>query len=363
MIKFLDLHAQYMGIKDEIDFVINDVISKSIFIGGEYLDRFEQEFSTYIDTRHCVGVGNGTDALEIAIHALNLPKNSEIIVPANSFIASSEAVTRNGHKVVFCDVDKDNFTIDINKLEQYVSKSTAAIIAVHLYGQPCDVDGLNDIAKKYGLRIIEDCAQAHGATYKNKKVGTYGDISAFSFYPGKLLGAYGDGGAILTDDVDLANKCRTHANHGRTSKYDHVVEGRNSRLDNLQAAILSVKLKYLDDWIKVRRHVAEKYSKDLSTIVDIELPREIDNSRHAYHLYVIKHPRRDDLMSYLKNAGIACGLHYPVTLPNSGAYSDQSSLKNCVVAEQLSSRIMSLPIGEHMNDEMVDEVIAGIISY
>ena len=259
MVKFLDLKFQYQSIKPEIDEAIQNVIENSAFIGGKNVAQFEDSFSNYVGTDYCIGVGNGTDALEIAIEALEMPIGSEIIVPANSFIASSEAVTRSGHKVVFVDIDAESYVVSIKDLKKRITPKTKAIMAVHLYGHPCNMDELAKISKKYNLYIIEDCAQAHGAEYKGKRVGGIGDIAAFSFYPGKNLGAYGDGGAITTNNLDLSVQCRKIANHGRISKYDHDFEGRNSRLDGLQAAILNVKLKYLNVWIEKRINVANLY--------------------------------------------------------------------------------------------------------
>jgi len=247
-IPFLDLKLQYLSIKDEIDLAVSNVINNTAFIKGENVSNFEINFAKYQNAKYCIGVGNGTDALEIAIESLQLPKNSEIIVPANSFIASSEAVTRSGHKVIFCDCNNNNYTISIKSLKSKITDNTRAIIAVHLYGHPCDMDGIYNVIGTKNIKVIEDCAQAHGAEYKGKKIGSIGDISAFSFYPGKNLGAYGDGGAILTNNKELSQKCIMIANHGRIDKYDHQFEGRNSRLDGLQAAILNVKLKYLDIW-------------------------------------------------------------------------------------------------------------------
>ena len=272
MIKFLDLSAQYQSIKPEIDQAIQAVISESAFIGGHYVKQFEKEFSDYIDVKHCVGVGNGTDAIEIALEALNMPGGSEVIVPANSFIASSEAVTRQGHRVVFADADKDSYVLSIEDVKKRITPNTKAIMAVHLYGHPCDMDALLGLAEEHNLYIIEDCAQAHGAEYKGKKVGSIGHVATFSFYPGKNLGAYGDGGAITTNDDELAKKARMIANHGRIAKYDHDFEGRNSRLDGIQAAILSVKLKYLNAWTEQRIKIADLYMELLQDEKNIILP-------------------------------------------------------------------------------------------
>jgi dTDP-4-amino-4,6-dideoxygalactose transaminase len=320
MVKFLDLKSQYQSIKPEIDKAIQGVIESSAFIGGKHVAQFEDSFSNYVGAGYCIGVGNGTDALEIAIEALDLPKGSEIIVPANSFIASAEAVTRAGHKVVFCDANSDDYTIKIKDVENRITDQTSAIMAVHLYGHPCDMDPLLKIAKTYGLKVIEDCAQAHGAEYKSKKVGAIGDVGCFSFYPGKNLGAFGDGGAIITNSEELSVKCRMIANHGRVAKYDHEFEGRNSRLDGIQAAILSVKLNYLEDWNDNRIKIAEYYSKQLSAVADIALPVKQKWAKQVYHLFVIRVNDRDKFKIKMNSLGIETGVHYPVALPNLPAF-------------------------------------------
>lgn len=360
MVKFLDLKSQYQSIKPEIDEAIQSVIENSAFIGGEYVAQFEDNFSNYVGVDYCIGVGNGTDALEIAIEALDIPIGSEIIVPANSFIASSEAVTRSGHKVVFVDIDTESYVISIEDLKKRIKPKTKAIMAVHLYGHPCNMDELAKIAKEYNLYIIEDCAQAHGAEYKGKKVGGIGDIATFSFYPGKNLGAYGDGGAITTNNLELSVQCRKIANHGRTAKYDHDFEGRNSRLDSLQAAILNVKLKYLDGWIDKRIQVADKYLLKLDEVEDITLPVRQDWAKQAYHLFVIRTNRRDELKSYLTEKDIQTGVHYPISLPKLKAYQYTKQANDQIFANASDTSLLSLPIGEHLTDEDILYVTSAI---
>ena len=347
MIKFLDLKSQYDSIKDEIDEAIKNVINETAFIGGKYVAQFEEEFSSYQEAKHCIGVGNGTDALEIAIESLNLPKGSEIIVPANSFIASSEAITRTGHKVVFCDCDESNYTISIPSLKSKITDNTKAIMAVHLYGHPCDMDEILALANEFNLKVIEDCAQAHGAEYKSKRVGSIGDIGTFSFYPGKNLGAYGDGGAIVTNNDDLAKKCKMIANHGRIEKYNHEFEGRNSRLDGLQAAILSVKLKHLDNWTEARIKVADYYLENLKDLDGIILPKRENWAKQVYHLFVIRTKKRDDLQKYLKENDISSGVHYPISLPKLGAYNYTNQANEDFFANRSDRELLSLPIGDH----------------
>ena len=363
MVKFLDLKSQYYDIQPEIDKAIQNVIENSTFIGGEHVAQFEDSFSNYVGTDYCIGVGNGTDALEIAIEALDMPIGSEIIVPANSFIASSEAVTRSGHRVVFVDIDTESYVISIEDLKKRITLKTKAIMAVHLYGHPCDMDELAKIAKEYNLYIIEDCAQAHGAEYKGKRVGGIGDIATFSFYPGKNLGAYGDGGAITTNNLELSTQCRKIANHGRTAKYDHDFEGRNSRLDSLQAAILNVKLKYLDGWIDKRIQVADKYLLELDGVEDITLPVKQDWAKQAYHLFVIRTNRRDELKSYLTEKDIQTGVHYPISLPKLKAYQYTKQANDQMFANASDTSLLSLPIGERLTSEDTTHVINSIKSF
>lgn len=360
MIKFLDLYGQYINIKGEIDAAIQQVICDAAFIGGPAVRAFEQNFAFYQQAEFCVGVANGTDAIEIALEALNLPSGSEVIVPANSFIASSEAVSRAGHRVVFADIDPQSYTLDPLDVVRRIGTRTAAMVVVHLYGHPCDLDRLLEIAHNNNLKVIEDCAQAHGAEYKNQRVGAIGDIGTFSFYPGKNLGAYGDGGAILTNDGELAKRCRMIANHGRIDKYNHEFEGRNSRLDGIQAAILNVKLKHLDTWIEKRNLIARQYIKGLSDIKEVSLPSIHPEVKHAFHLFVIRTKHRDVLAKHLNKASIQTGIHYPIALPKLSAYSYLNQSREQMIAMQQDSQLLSLPIGEHLSYDQVEEVIHAI---
>lgn len=355
MIKFLDLKKQYLSIKDEIDAAIKEVLDTQYFVGGPVVKRFEKNFAAYQGAKYCVGVGNGTDALEIAIESLDIPKGSEIIVPANTFIATSEAVTRSGHKLKFCDC-KNDYTISPDSFELNITPKTKAVIVVHLYGKPCEMDSIMQIVNKHNLKLIEDCAQAHGAEYKGKRVGTFGDIATFSFYPGKNLGAYGDAGAIITNSDDIAYKCSMIRDHGSMRKYLHEFEGRNSRLDAIQAAILDAKLKYLDEWINDRNRVASLYQNELKNILEIVLPPADNTQRHSYHLFVIRTTKRDALAEYLNNNDVQTGMHYPIALPNQPAYSYMElndSIKNAV---QWDKELLSLPMGEHLYDSEVKKV-------
>ena len=360
MIKMIDLAAQYQSIKPEIDAAIANVIYDSAFIGGKYVKNFEQQFATYIKSKYCIGVGNGTDALEIAIEAANLPPNSEIIVPGNSFIASSEAVTRCGHKVVFADVDHDCYTLTAEAVRSKLTERTKAIIAVHLYGHPCDMDALLEICSERDLTLIEDCAQAHGAEYKGRSIGTIGHLAAFSFYPGKNLGAYGDAGAITTQDEVLATNARMIANHGRVAKYDHKFEGRNSRLDGLQAAILSAKLPCLDRWTQRRIEIADYYLQHLAGISSLILPLRKPWARQVYHLFVVRTAMRDELRAFLLERGIETGVHYPVALPKLSAYDYLGVPDGNAFYNNADATLLSLPIGEHLSLDDAAAVVSGI---
>jgi dTDP-4-amino-4,6-dideoxygalactose transaminase len=262
-IPFVDLKSQYDSIKNEIDSAITEVISKSAFVGGPFVESFEKSFAFFCGVKHCVGVGNGTDALFIALKTLGIKQGDEVITAANSFIATSEAISLTGGRVVFVDINPTTFNIDVEKIEEKINSKTKVIIPVHLYGQPADMDPILRIAKKYNLKVIEDAAQAHGALYKGRPVGSMGDVACFSFYPGKNLGAYGDGGAIVTNDDGFAIKARMFSNHGRVGKYDHELEGVNSRLDGVQAAVLSAKLRHLPQWNESRRKNASLYNETL----------------------------------------------------------------------------------------------------
>ena len=358
-IPFVDLKAQYYSIKEEIDNAISCVIQDSAFIGGKYAKAFEQSFADYVGVKNCVGVGNGTDALCIALKALGISDGDEVITVANSFIATSEAITMTGARVVFVDCDKDSYNIDIDKLEQVITSKTKAIIPVHLYGQPAEMDKIADVASKHNLYVVEDAAQAHGADYQGQRIGTIGDMACFSFFPGKNLGAYGDAGAIVTNDDNLARKARMIANHGRIEKYNHEFEGTNSRLDGLQAAILDVKLKYLDKWTERRRTIAKMYDAGLKDIVIT--PNVLPDVKHVYHLYVIRAKNRDRVKELLAEKGIATGIHYPIPLPFLEAYSYLGHKPaDFPVTYSMKDEILSLPIHGDMTDEQVEHVIASL---
>lgn len=359
-IPLVNLKAQYESIYQEIDDSINRVIKDTAFIGGEYCSAFEHEFAAFCHAENCVGVGNGTDALFFVLKAIGIGTGDEVITAANSFIATSEAITATGAKVVFVDCEPDTYTIAVSKIESKITSRTRAIIPVHLYGQPADMDEINTIAHKYGLFVLEDAAQAHGAFYKNKRVGTLGNAACFSFYPGKNLGAYGDGGAIVTNDTSLAEKCRMLANHGRLEKYTHKIEGYNSRLDGLQAAILSVKLKYLDEWNRARNRVADYYQQRLIN-TPVSLPFKSSFVQHAYHLYVLCVDARDELQKKFKEEGVSTGIHYPIPLPHQPAYQYLGHKKgDFTVCEQLAGKILSLPMYPELTNQELDYIIEKI---
>jgi dTDP-4-amino-4,6-dideoxygalactose transaminase len=361
-IPLVDIKSQYESIKEEIDNVVSEVISQSAFIGGPYVKSFESAFAVYCGVKHCIGVGNGTDAIFIALKALGIGAGDEVITVANSFIATSEAITMTGARVVFVDIDPKTYNIDTNKIAEKITSRTKAIIPVHLYGQPADMDPILALAKKNNLKIVEDCAQAHGAVYKGRTIGSIGDMACFSFYPGKNLGAYGDAGAIVTNNAEPAQKARMLANHGRIGKYDHEIEGVNSRLDGLQAAILGVKLNHLEGWSESRRKNAYLYNKYLKG-TDLVTPAEIDNVKAVYHLYVVrvKKELRQGLQEQLNSKGISTGIHYPIALPNLKAYSYLNHDGNeFPEATKASEEILSLPIYPELTKEQIQYIAEGI---
>lgn len=359
-VKFLNLQKQYQSLKHEMDKAVLGVIQEAAFIGGPLVKNFEAQFADMIGVPFCVGMANGTDALEIAIESLGLEPGSEVIVPANSFIASSEAVTRSGLKVVFCDCNSDDFTLSIESLKSKITAKTKAVVVVHLYGHPCEMDGVLELANQHGLLIIEDCAQAHLAAYKGKKVGSIGDISAWSFYPGKNLGAYGDAGAITTHSESLAKKCRMIANHGRLEKYNHLFEGRNSRLDGLQAAVLLVKMPHLSQWTLKRQAIAAYYDEQLKSCQGLILPKVQPEVSHVYHLYVVKTEKRDALQQFLKERGIETGVHYPIALTKLEAYKTHELANEDWIANRQDAQLLSLPMGEHLEEDELAWVVQSV---
>ena len=348
-IKFLDLYKQSLPIRNQIKKKINSCIRESNFIKGKEVNLFENNFKSYLGVKYCLGVANGTDALEIAIRSLNLKKNSEIIVPANSWISSAEAVLSNNLKLKFVDVD-ETCNICIKDLKKKISKQTSAIIVVHLFGNPANILNISKYCKQFNIKIIEDCAQAHGATVKNKKMSTIGDVATFSFFPSKNLGCFGDGGAIVTNKKDTFLTCKKIANHGGLKKNKNEIVGRNSRLDNIQAAILNIKLKKLDKWIKIRHEQANLYKLELKNVGDLIFVEKLKNTRSSNYVFVIKTKKRDQLRAFLEKKKIETHIHYPKSLPELKVFK-KKYFKSCsqMRAVSLSKQILSLPIGEHLS--------------
>jgi dTDP-4-amino-4,6-dideoxygalactose transaminase len=354
-VPFVDLHAQYLGIKAEIDSAITAVIAECAFIRGRHVDAFERAWADVLKVKHCVSCANGTDALYIAMRGLGIKPGDEVITTAHSWIATSETITQAGGRVVFCDTRQDIFNIDPSLIEAKITKATVGIIPVHLCGQPADMNEIMAIAKKHNLWVVEDCAQAHLARYKGRLVGTFGNAATFSFYPGKNLGAYGDAGCIVTNDDALADRTATFARHG--GKGEHVMEGINSRMDGLQAAILNVKLPHLPAWTTARRRVAARYDDLLTGIDSLATPKVADDRSHVYHLYVVATDKRDSLRKALADSEITTSLNYPKALPFYPAYAYLGHKPaDFPAAYRNQSRILSLPIFPEMTEEMIDYV-------
>jgi dTDP-4-amino-4,6-dideoxygalactose transaminase len=355
-VKFVDLQKQYQAIKNEVDSAMGLVLERADFILGREVTWFEEEFARYCEAEYAVGVDNGTSALELSLRVLDVGPGDEVIVPANSFIASASAVSFTGATPVFIDVDPASYNMDTQQIAQRITPRTKAILPVHLYGQPADMDPIMEMAERYGLFVVEDACQAHGAHYKERRVGTIGHVAAFSFYPGKNLGAYGDGGAIVTNDPSIANRLRILRNCGQREKYNHVYPAYNRRLDTLQAAILRVKLRYLDKWNALRRQWAFLYNQLLDG-ADVATPIEIPDVEHVYHLYVVQAANRDGLQAQLQADGVATGIHYPVPIHLQPAYADLGHEKGSFpVTEQAATRILSLPMFAELTQEDVEFV-------
>lgn len=363
-VPFADLHQQYLSLRTEIDGAIADVIRTSAFIRGPYVEKFEHEFAAAMDAQHCVSCANGTDAIYIAMHALGVKPGDEVITTAQSWISTSESITQAGGRPVFCDLDPDTHTIDAAQIESRITANTVGIIPVHLYGQPADMNAIMSIAERHGLWVIEDCAQAHLATVGGRKVGSFGNVATFSFYPGKNLGAMGDAGAITTNDADLARKMGMFARHGGLVKGEHFIEGINSRLDGLQAAILSVKLPHLEKWTRRRQEVAASYDRDLGQIAGVTIPKVATGRTHVYHLYVIQHERRDELQAHLKKQGVQTAINYPTALPFLPCYNYLGYRpEDFPVAYRSQSRILSIPISAEIPEDQRRAVVEAINSF
>lgn len=367
VVPFIDLKTQYIHIKSEIDPEVERIIKNAQFVGGKEVEDFENEFAHYLGAKYVISVNSGTDALIFGIRGLNLSADDEIIVPANTFIATALAASENDIKPVFVDIDKNDYGINLVDLKSKINERTKAIILVHLYGQPDKIDEVKEIIRKSGKKIylIEDACQAHGAKYKNVRVGNFGIFSAFSFYPTKNLGAYGDGGAIVTNDHKLANTYRKFRQYGSIKKYYHDTLGVNSRLDTLQAAVLKIKLNHLDDWNKKRQIIAAHYTKLLNKVVpEIETSKEFNERKSVFHVYVVKTNKRNRLVDYLEKEGISTLIHYPLPLHLQKAYQylhyKYGDLPN---SEKASEEILSLPMFEYMTKTQVEYVVSKISDF
>lgn len=360
-VPFVDLKPQYDQLKQEIADKMSHVIERSAFIMGPELDEFEQAFADYCQVKYAVGVGSGTAALELIIRAYGLGDGDEVITTANTFIATALAVSSAGAKPVFVDIDPQTHNLDVEKAREAITPKTKAILPVHLYGQPADMEGIGELADKHDLLVIEDACQAHGARYKGRPVGGLGHAAAFSFYPSKNLGAFGDAGMVVTNDEAVAEKVRMYRNVGQSKKYHHDVKGHNHRLDNLQAAILGVKLPYLDDWNAARRKNAQLYN-DLLADTDVITPLESEDVEGVYHLYVIRVNDRDGLRSYLAEKNIGTGIHYPVPIHRQPAYQQEAKHNgnDLMVTEQFADQILSLPMYAELTEEMIVHVVGAI---
>lgn len=361
-IPFLDLKAPHDELRSELNSALERVLNSGWYIQGNETKQFEQEFSNYCEVDHCVGVGNGLDALHLILRAYGIGKGDEVIVPSNTYIATWLAASHVGATPIPVEPDVRTYNIDSSLIESVITPRTKAIMAVHLYGQPADMDPINAIAKKYGLKVIEDAAQAHGARYKGHRVGSLGDAAAFSFYPGKNLGAIGDGGAVTTNDAELAEKVRVLGNYGSRSKYHNEVKGFNSRLDELQAAFLRVKLVKLDEWNSRRKVLAKFYLEGLKNS-GLILPDVPDWADPVWHLFVIRSASRESLQGTLQNSGVGSLIHYPVPPHLQGAYVELGLMQGELpIAERIHREVLSLPIGPHLDIGTLVRVIECILS-
>lgn len=381
-VPFLDLKAQYESIKHEINDAVQQVLDSSAFAGGPFVQAFEKQFAAFCGCEHCIGVGSGTEALWLALLALGVGPGDEVITVPNTFIATAEAISFCGAKPVFIDIDEKTYTMNPQKLEEYLQtrkfsplnssqKTSAAnltgpssllprpkaVIPVHIFGQPADMDSIMAIARKYGLYVIEDACQAHGAEYKGQPAGSMGDAGCFSFYPGKNLGAYGEAGAVTTNNADLAEKIAMLRDHGQTKKYYHDMIGWNARMDGIQGAVLSVKLKHLAAWNQARQKKAVMYDDLLSGIDSLVLPCEANDTTHVYHVYAVRTQHRNALMKYLADEDISCGIHYPLPVHLQKAYSNSGVEKRGLkVSERVASELLSLPMYPELSEKQQEGV-------
>ena len=362
-VPFLDLGRLHKSQLQLLEKTIKDVLQESLFVGGDRPLLFEKAFAQYAGLAHAVGCGNGTDALELMLEAAGIGAGDEVIVPAISWVSTASAVLRTGAIPVFCDVEEAFYTLDPAKLPSLLTERTKAVLPVHLYGQLADMPALQAFAGEHQLLLFEDAAQAHGAEFEGKKAGSWGTAAAFSFYPTKNLGALGDAGAVLTNDASLAQRVRQLGNHGQLQKHRHALPGRNSRMDSMQAAVLSAKLPLLDNWNRERRELAHSYTKQLKDIRELNLPQEREGALHVYHLYVIRCPRRSELQTFLASQGVETAIHYPLALSSLEIFRQYPGAGKCPVAEKLSTQLLSLPLFPGLRQKEVAFVCQVIKSF
>jgi dTDP-4-amino-4,6-dideoxygalactose transaminase len=354
----IDLGTEYLSLKKEINEAVEKVFRSGNFILGEEVKLFEEEFARYCRVKYAVGVNSGTDALFLGCLSLDIGRGDEVIMPAFTYIATALAVSFTGAKPVFVDINPVTYNIDVTKIEEAITKRTKAILPVHLYGQPADMEPLLKIARRYNLKVIEDCAQAHGAEYQGKRVGGFGDVGCFSFYPTKNLGAYGDGGMVVTNNNKIYKRLLMLRDYGRKSRYEHIIKGYNSRLDTIQAAILSIKLKYLDKWNTERREKARIYNRLLKDMDGIITPTEANYAKHIYHIYAVRVKNRDAIYDALRQKGIGVLIHYPIPLHLQRAYRELSYKRgDFPVAERVSKEVLSLPIHPNLSKREIEFVV------
>lgn len=366
-VAFIDLKAQHAALRDELVAAFERVTAASAFIGGSEVESFERDFAAYSEVGHAVGVANGTDALALALRGLGVGPGAAVAVPAFTFAATAEAVCHVGARVVFVDIEAPTFTMNAEALDAAIAASTVpvkAVIPVHLYGQPADMDAINAVARRHGIAVIEDAAQAHGARYREKRCGGLGTVACFSFYPTKNLGALGDAGALTTNDADLATRLRELRDHGQREKYRHAIVGFNSRLDGIQAAALRVKLRHLDDWNRHRQELAQHYAERLAAVPGIGLPPTAVSRRHVYHLFVIRCRQRDALRAHLQAQAIGTAIHYPLALHQQEAFRGvDTSRQSFPIAEQAAQEVLALPMYPELTESAVDVVCDAIAAW
>jgi dTDP-4-amino-4,6-dideoxygalactose transaminase len=362
-VPFIDLKIQYQSMKDEIDQAIADVIESSAFIGGSAVQNFEAAFAARYGVKHAIGVGSGSDALYSILKMLGVTRGDEVITTAFSWIATAEAISRTGAKPVFVDIEPESYTINPRLIEEKITARTKAILPVHLYGHVAQISEIGSICKKHGLHLVEDCAQSHFSSENGTYAGKFGVASAFSFYPTKNLGAYGNAGCIITNDDHLAEQCRRFSNDGALHRHDHIMEGMNVRMDTLQAAVLSVKLKFIETWNQKRLANATTYFKLLAGIPQIVLPSIRANTTHTFHLFVIRTKLRDELKSFLEQQGIQTSIHYPASLPNMEMYRQESIRNRFPVSSEIQNEVLSLPVYPELTGEQIQFVSEKITSF